>query len=284
MPSSPHSIGTLATLAIVWEVSAPKPGNVHRGADFEDVTYVAFIAGAVVSGPIVGQVAELGVGRTVLDAVKATREVAQSNTNLGTLLLIVPLAAVPAGVPLERGIGSVLGALTLDDTRNTYEAIRSAVAAGLGKRDEADVSHPPPADLQLVDAMRMAADRDLVARQYGNGFADVFRIANWIEEGTRRAWSRDDAIVHAYVQQLAHEADSLIARKCGPEAALQVRTMAGRLLDAGEPGEDSYHGGLDDFDFWLRSDGHRRNPGTTADLIAAALFVLLREGRVDWKP
>jgi triphosphoribosyl-dephospho-CoA synthetase len=29
----------------------------------------------------------------------------------------------------------------------------------------------------------------------------------------------------------------------------------------------------------LRADGHRRNPGATADLIAAALFVALREGQ-----
>jgi triphosphoribosyl-dephospho-CoA synthase len=59
--------------------------------------------------------------------------------------------------------------------------------------------------------------------------------------------------------------------------------MAGRVLDAGMPGDESYERGLEDFDFWLRSDGHRRNPGTTADLIAAALFVLLREGRVRLK-
>ena len=281
MPSPPHSIGTLTTLAIVWEVSAPKPGNVHRGADFEDVTYVDFIAGAVVIGPVVERVAELGIGRTVLDAVRATRQVAQSNTNLGTLLLIVPLAASPAGAPLASGIKSVLATLTFDDTCNIYDAIRSAVAGGLGKREDADVSEPPPTDLRLVDAMKMAADRDLVARQYGNGFADVVRIANWIEEGIRRGWSRDDAIVHAYVRQLAHEADSLIARKCGPEVAQQVQAMAGRVFDAGEPGDDAYHGGLDDFDFWLRSDGHRRNPGTTADRIAAAFFVFLREARVN---
>ena len=30
--------------------------------------------------------------------------------------------------------------------------------------------------------------------------------------------------------------------------------------------------------FGSASDGHRRNPGTTADLVAAGLFVLLREG------
>src|SRR6187399_725205 len=109
MPTTSFTIGTCATLAIVWEVSAPKPGNVHRGADFEDVTYIDFIAGAVVSGPIVERAAELGIGRTVREAVQATREVARSNTNLGTLLLIVPLAAVSvsAGGSSSSDIGRV---------------------------------------------------------------------------------------------------------------------------------------------------------------------------------
>ena len=33
-----------------------------------------------------------------------------------------------------------------------------------------------------------------------------------------------------------------------------------------------------EFDAWLRADGHRRNPGTTADLIAASLFAAFRDG------
>jgi triphosphoribosyl-dephospho-CoA synthase len=36
-----------------------------------------------------------------------------------------------------------------------------------------------------------------------------------------------------------------------------------------------------DFDAFLRSDNHARNPGTTADLIAAALFVALRENAIS---
>ena len=35
-----------------------------------------------------------------------------------------------------------------------------------------------------------------------------------------------------------------------------------------------------DLDFWLRSDGQRRNPGTSADLIAAGLFAALRERKI----
>ena len=84
-------------------MTAPKPGNVHRGADFEDVTYVDFVQSAVVVGPILERAAELGVGRTVLEAVRATREAVGTNTNLGTLLLLAPLAAVPDGVPHRRG-------------------------------------------------------------------------------------------------------------------------------------------------------------------------------------
>lgn len=276
-------IGVAATLAVIYEVTAPKPGNVHRGADFEDVSYLDFIRSAVVVGPIVGRVAELGVGATVLESVRATKEAVGTNTNLGTLLLIAPLAAVPDGVRHAEGIGRVLRELTLDDTGNVFEAIRISAAGGLGRAEEADVFEAPPGGLGLVDAMRMAGDRDLVARQYGNDFADVSGIASWIEEGVARGWSMDSAIVHAQIRQLAKEADSLILRKCGPQVGEQARAMAGRVLDAGLPGDDEYQRGLEDFDFWLRSDGHKRNPGTTADLIAAALLVLLREGRVELK-
>jgi triphosphoribosyl-dephospho-CoA synthase len=274
-------IGTAATLAVIHEVTAPKPGNVHRGADFEDITYIDFLRSAVIVGPILAQAADLGVGRTVLEAVRATRDEVSTNTNLGTLLLLAPLAAVPDEVTYAEGIGRILKELTFDDTRRVFEAIRISAAGGLGRDANADVSREPPSGLRLIEAMRMASERDLVARQYCNDFADVLAIATWIEEGVFRGWSLDDAVVHAHIRQLAKEADSLIVRKCGVQVGAQARAMAGRVLDAGLPGDDDYSRALADFDFWLRSDGHRRNPGTTADVIAAALFVLLREGRLE---
>jgi triphosphoribosyl-dephospho-CoA synthase len=276
-------IGTAATLASIYEATAPKPGNVHRGADFEDVTYGDFVTSAVVVGPIVARTSELGIGRTVLEAMKATHAAVKTNTNLGTLLLIVPLAAVSDGQPCSARIGSILGELTPDDTRYVYQAIRVSSAGGLGRVETADVRDNPPPTLTLVEAMCLAADRDLVARQYGNDFADVFRIAAWIEEDVASGESLNVAIVHAHIHQLSTEVDSLILRKCGPQVAEQARLHACRVLDAGGPGEDEYERAVEDFDFWLRSDGHRRNPGTTADLIAAALFVLLREGRLELK-
>lgn len=71
--------------------------------------------------------------------------------------------------------------------------------------------------------------------------------------------------------------DSLIARKCGEAVAQQSADHARYVLSCGGPGDENYERGLADLDFWLRSDHHRRNPGTTADLIAASLFVALRE-------
>jgi triphosphoribosyl-dephospho-CoA synthase len=278
------SAGVSATLAIILEVTAPKPGNVHRGADFEDVTYLDFVLSAAVVAPILERAAELGVGRTVLDAVRATKHAVGTNTNLGTLLLIAPLAAVLDDTRHADGIGRVLCKLSHQDTLYIYEAIRASDAGGLGRVEEADVSQEPPPSLTLVAAMRLASERDLVARQYCDNFADVFGLADFIEEGVLKGWPINTAIVYAHIRQMAKEVDSLILRKCGWAIAEKARAQAARVFDAGLPGDDAYECALEDFDFWLRSDGHRRNPGTTADLIAAALFVLLREGRVRLKP
>jgi triphosphoribosyl-dephospho-CoA synthase len=196
---------------------------------------------------------------------------------------MAPLAAVRDGKPHADGIDGVLRNLSFDDTRHVYEAIRISAAAGLGHVEKASVFDDPAPELTLVEAMRLASERDLVARQYCNDFADVFRIAAWIEHGVERGWSREAAIVRGHIRQMANEPDSLIRRKLGPQVAEQAQAMAERVLDAGLPGDDAYERGLADLDFWLRSDGHRRNPGTTADLIAAALFVLLREGRLELK-
>jgi triphosphoribosyl-dephospho-CoA synthase len=278
------SVGVAATLAVILEVTAPKPGNVHRGADFEDVTYLDFVQSAAVVAPILERTAEWGVGRAVLEAVQATKHAVATNTNLGTLLLLAPLAAVPNGVRHADGISGVLGGLTEEDTGPVYEAIRVSSAGGLGRVEEADVSREPPPALTLVDVMRLASERDLVARQYCNDFSDVLGVAGWIEEGAMRGWPLATAIVYAHLRQLTKEPDSLIRRKCGTKIADQARAMAGNVIAAGSPGDDAYERAVEDLDFWLRSDGHRRNPGTTADIIAAALFVLIREGRVGLKP
>lgn len=274
------SIGQCGTLACLLEVSAPKPGNVHRGADFEDVTFYDFVVSAAVIAPMLDEAAKGGVGRTVLDAVRATKGAVGTNTNLGTVLLLAPLAAVPRGQSLADGVADVLQALNADDANLVYQAIQLANAGGLGRVGEMDVAAEPPKD--LLAAMRLAAGRDLVARQYAENFEQVFQdCVPAIVAGRKNGWSLIDTIIHTQLHLLSQYPDSLIARKCGREVALEVSEMASGVLRSGQPTESAYNASLADFDFWLRSDGHRRNPGTTADLIAAGLFVAFRDELID---
>src|SRR4051794_29119957 len=116
--SPPLAVGPAATLACLYEASACKPGNVHPGARFdESTTYAAFVASAVVIGPIMSRAPILGVGQTVLQSVRATRQAVNTNTNLGTILLLSPLSAVPAASQLTVGIANVLHGLSEVDAR-----------------------------------------------------------------------------------------------------------------------------------------------------------------------
>jgi triphosphoribosyl-dephospho-CoA synthase len=263
-----------AALACLLEIAAPKPGNVHRGADFEDVSFTDFAASSVAIGPAMER-APQGVGAAALAAVQATREIAATNTNLGIILLLAPLAACASATQSEAA--RVLASLDAEDSRLVYEAIRLAQPGGLGKEQEMDVAGEAPAD--LLAAMRHAADRDLVARQYVNGFEQVFHCAApWLVEGRSAGWPMSTAIVHAHLRMMSEFPDSLIARKCTAAAAKRAADMAAHALASGTPDDESFWRAVGDLDFWLRSDGHRRNPGTTADLITAGLFVCLRRG------
>jgi len=273
------SMGQLASMACLVEVTTVKPGNVHRGADFEDATYFDFAASAIVVAPAFDRAVNAGVGRTVLDAAIATRSAVGTNTNLGTLLLLAPMAIVPRHDSLRKGVADVLRTMTAEDARLVYEAIRTAQPGGMGQQAEADVAGEAPDD--LLHAMRLASDRDLIARQYVNDFAEIFElVVPTMQEGRQRGYSLEKSIVHAHLQLLAKHPDSLIARKCGDETAGQASSMAAGVLASGNPGDEAYERALGDLDFWMRSDHHRRNPGTTADLIAAGIFVVLRDNVV----
>jgi triphosphoribosyl-dephospho-CoA synthase len=270
------TLGQCASLACVFEATSPKPGNVHRGADFEDLTYLDLITSGILIAPEIDRAPERPLGQTILAAVQATRRVVKTNTNLGITLLLAPLAAAAHTEPLPAGIRGVLDALTAEDARLVYEAIRLAKPGGLGKVEAADVADEPPAS--LVEAMRLAADRDLVARQYANGFAEVFGDVVPVLHDAVSRFPLCDAIVYAHLTVLAKHPDSLIARKCGIDTARRVSQQAGHILASAKPSDPYWLELVADFDFWLRSDGHRRNPGTTADLLTAGLFITLWNG------
>jgi triphosphoribosyl-dephospho-CoA synthase len=269
------SIGLCAQLACIWEATARKPGNVHRFHDFSDSTYLDFIVSAAAIAPVLEQASRRRVGEIVLEGVQATRRVTATNTNLGILLLLAPLAAVPPEEDLPTGVVRVLERLDRDDARAVYQAIRLAVPGGLGRVSEQDVNEEPTQTLRQV--MTLAADRDLVARQYANGFHEV--LAEGVPalcHGLDRMRSVEEAIVFCQLRLLVSQPDSLIARKRGRVEAEEASRLAQDVLNAGWPDAERGRTALTELDAWLRIDGHARNPGTTADLVTACLFAALR--------
>ncbi len=267
-------------LACIWEATARKPGNVHRFRDFEDVSYLDFLTSAAAVAPVLAGAESQTVGQTVLEGVRRTRLVAASNTNLGILLLLAPLARASADPSLRAGVEQILNELTVADAVDVYQAIRLANPGGLGRVLEQDVACEPTETLRQV--MALAAERDLIARQYANGFREVFEEGvPALERSLAETGAVEDAIIGCQLHLLAHYPDSLIARKRGKAEAEEAARRAGRVLEAGWPQTPAGRTALTDLDAWLRAEGHGRNPGTTADLVTACLFAALRSGTIQ---
>ena len=294
--------GGIATLACMLEISAPKPGNVHRGADFEDVTFMDFATSAVILGEVIHSKARQPLGETVLATVERNSQAVGTNTNLGIVLLIVPLAKVAAdpaiGKLTVKALREYLKGLTPEDGGNVYAAIRLAQPGGLGSSSKMDVHSEFKDGVDLISAMELTADRDAIARQYTTGFVDVFECGlPLIDKGQKVFGNLSQAIVYAHVALMAREGDSLIARKCGMDVAEHSKFLAAKAVECldiigesdraisdkvnSEEALESFWAAVGELDFWLRSDGHRRNPGTTADLIAASLFVGIHNGTIQ---
>lgn len=268
--SAAAEVAAAAQLACLLEVSAPKPGNVTPTHAFHDTSYADFLMSAVAIGPALAAAAEQPLGVTIRAAITATRRWTQANTNLGIVLLLAPLAQAAltrSNLSLRDAVRATLAATTVADAREVYEAIRLAAPGGLGSVADQDVHDSPT--VPLLEAMALARERDAVAREYATGFATTFELgvpALARARGEGMSWR--DAIVEAYLALLAAQPDTHIARKLGRAAARDVQAQAQATLMAGR-------GAVGALDHALRDPVNRRNPGATADLTTAAIFVTL---------
>ena len=277
-------IAWAAQMACLFEVNSQKPGNVSRQADFCDARFEDFVASAVAVGPAFRDAADATVGETILRAVSDTRRFVATNTNLGIVLLLAPLAKAAGEGSAEEGfreaVVRVLDGLTVEDACKAYAAIRLAAPSGLGEVDKHDV-RGEVVTATLREAMASARHRDSVAREYVTGFEITFELGY---EGLRLAWNEgrnfSDCIVQTFLIVLAQVPDTLIARKKGRAAAEGVSRRAGEVLAAGGCLSPRGREELTRFDRDLRRESHGLNPGTTADLVTASLFVFLTEGRM----
>jgi triphosphoribosyl-dephospho-CoA synthase len=283
MSISRVDVGRAAQAACLLEASSPKPGNVNRYFDFSDTTLEDFMMSAVMIGRAMQRAHLTSVGKTVQQTVRDTRSMVPRNTNLGIILLFAPLAkAVHEAGDLRSSIQNVLGALTVEDARDVYRAIRLAAPGGLGKVSVYDVEDH--VDITLLESMNLAQDRDAVAKEYVTNFAITFELAcPSLETFLKEGYDFPAAVVQLYLTILAEVPDTLIARKRGFQVALGVSHRAAMVLKAGGISSPAGREELKKFDGTLRSQENTLNPGTTADLTAAAIFTyLLQNGLNIW--
>lgn len=284
MTRSPQEVAALATLACLLEASAAKPGNVSPGRPFRDMAYEDFLASAVAIGPVLAQAGQRPLGETIRDALRATRKWTAANTNLGIVLLLTPLArAQLSGLhgALRQQLREVLAATTVTDAIEVYGAIRQSGAGGLGQVEKEDIARDPR--MTLREAMLLAAERDSVAAEYASDFAITFEIGvPALREARSAGLNWDLAATEAFLALLAAKPDTLIARKLGCGEADAVRDRALEIRRQGGARSESGRAELARFDAELRDPQNSRNPGTTADLTAAAIFVALLED--GWRP
>jgi triphosphoribosyl-dephospho-CoA synthase len=279
---TPEEVAAAGQLACLLEVSAPKPGNVSPERHFHDTRFEDFLASAVAIGPALTAAGEHPLGITIRRAVEATLRWTRSNTNLGIVLLLAPLAraALRQGGDLRHRLQSVLAETTVADAGEVYAAIRRARPGGLGESKTEDVAKAPTVSLR--NAMALAAERDAIAREYVTNFASTFEIGVPAVLAARRdglGWS--DTVVEAYLALLVAAPDTHIARKLGAAEAAAISGRAREVRDAGGTRSPQGRQALGILDAELRDQRNRRNPGTTADLTCAALFVVIIEGGWD---
>jgi triphosphoribosyl-dephospho-CoA synthase len=171
----------------------------------------------------------------------------------------------------------VLAKTTVLDAREVYAAIRLASPGGLGRVAEQDVACEPTVSLR--EAMALAAERDAIAREYVTDFATTFEIGHpALRQALVAGLSWSDATLETYLTLLAAAPDTHVARKLGAAAAADIQGRARTVLERGGVRAPSGREAVAALDSDLRDPRNTRNPGATADLTAAALFVALLEG------
>ncbi|MGQ3675003.1 triphosphoribosyl-dephospho-CoA synthase [Xanthobacter sp. TB0139] len=260
------------------DIATRKPGNVSLHSHGHNMEAQQFLVSASVSAPALCALGRT-VGKRIEAAVSATWQAVGCNTNLGILLLCAPLlhawGALPRGAglcELREGLNTTLAGLTVADAEATYRAITMATPAGLGEMAEQDVHGASPT-INLRDAMRLAENRDEIARQYVNGFEQVLSfglpvfLARLDElEGHERAARL--AMRRTFLHMLAHLPDTHIIRKYGRELAQGVMIEARAWLQRDEAGEKL--DAAEEFHAWDEALKKRAiNPGTTADFCVA---------------
>jgi len=293
-------VAQCAVLAMLFELSSsPKPGNVDRCHDFSDIRFHHFLTSAVSAYPVFRKAAsgEGSPGSLILEGVAAWGDWnLRSNTHFGSLVLLIPLALAAGrmaghdqgqetkqdegqkngpddGVDdgLEEELARVLRSTTVQDAIDFYRAFDLA-GARVVQVDDFSLKDPDwerkliDGNQSLLELMRLSLDHDIVAREWATDFERSFQLAGRLREMVS-IYGLNDGVVRTFLEALAEVPDSLISAKFGRERAEEVSRLAADAL------LDSTMNKAREMDCELLN--RDMNPGSTADLIAASLFISL---------
>ncbi len=291
-------ISKIAQIATLLEVSGyPKPGNVHRTHDMEDLTYEDFLISSITIGNHLevsahsgfecypNMLSQIKVGELILRCIEDTQRFVKSNTNLGICMLLVPLSATFGALIHEDAINNLPIILNTiirnsdsDDAVALTKAINMARAGGLdGKTLKYDVNDSNTLDdirqndINMYDLLEMSAKYDKISYELVNGLPIITEIGYPTYAKYMNDYSRNDVTLQIYLEILSKEPDTLITRKYGQKAAKNVSKDAKDILEDTSIATDERYQAIEDFDKVLNLKKY--NPGTTADLTAASLFV-----------
>ncbi|MGZ7095035.1 MAG: triphosphoribosyl-dephospho-CoA synthase [Methanobacterium sp.] len=288
-------ISKIAQIASVLEVSGhPKPGNVHRTQDFDDMIYEDFLISGIVIGDLMKKAAERGkkykddfslhkirLGEIIKEAVLETDRWIGNNTNLGIIILLAPLSAA-AGMSsdiheLRRNAERIMKATTSKDAVNLYDAINAADAGGMGEQEELDVADTEARgkiikeDISMFKVLEMSAKWDLLSKELTTGMPITFETGFPTFKEIKATYGLNKATVQTFLTILAQYPDTLISRKYGIDTARIISADADSILQNGGILNSQGELLIRQFDTQLLKN--KFNPGTTADITAASIMV-----------
>lgn len=295
----PDLIAKIAQIASVLEVSGyPKPGNVHRTQDFEDMVFEDFLISGIVIGNTMRKAAEQGskcknikelcninLGKLIKEAVEETNKWVMNNTNLGIIMLLCPISA-SAGYTmnfqdLRDNIHEIIRATTSDDAVKLYDAINLADAGGMGEREDLDVGNKKAKeellenDINIFQVLEISSSWDALAYELTHRMPVTFEVGYPTYKKLKKSHGTNKATVQTFLTILSMKRDTLISRKYNNTISQRVKADAKIILDKGGILTEEGRSLLLKFDQDLMNKKY--NPGTTADLTASSLMLALLE-------
>jgi triphosphoribosyl-dephospho-CoA synthase len=281
----PSYIARCAALAMALEVSGtPKPGNIDREHDYASTKYEDFIAAAIGVYPILEKGCKEGsIGELILEASEeCVRWQRGGNTHFGAYILLFPLLRAASVGPLSdlrSNAINIVKETTVEDAVDFYKAFSmvevriksskdlNANEKGLDVSDQSSFDQIRGQGLTLFDIMAVSAKNDMVAQEWVEGFTRSFKAAEKLMK-KRQASTMNDATVLTFLELLSEEPDTFIVKKYDMNKALYVQGLAIDVLE--------HRMTLKELSSRLYVE--KINPGSTADVVIAGLFIALLNG------